>query len=133
MHLMRLRKRFGRTLGSGILNRVHFVRNLSPERYYRLLRVVDVVLDTPHYSSSLTGFDAFGFALPVVTEPGPMMVQRYAAGLYEAMGPALNWCVRTRRSTRRLRTDWARTTNTGISFGNRSLIAPRVCSPIGLL
>jgi predicted O-linked N-acetylglucosamine transferase (SPINDLY family) len=43
-------------------------------------------LDPPHYSSSLTGYDAFSLGLPVVTLPGELMVQRYALALYRKMG-----------------------------------------------
>ncbi len=46
------------------------------------------MLDPPHYSSSLTGYDAFALALPVVTLPGTFNVERYALALYRKMGIA---------------------------------------------
>lgn len=81
-----LRTRLAASLGSTLARRVLFVPSQEPSGYYRLLRTMDVVLDTPSYSASLTGYDAFHFGIPVVTLPGPHMVQRYALGLYTVMG-----------------------------------------------
>lgn len=83
-----LQDRFSRTLGDAFPKRIHFVPSLDAEGYYRLLSLMDVVLDTPVYSASLTGYDAFAYGIPIVTMPGRHMVQRYAAGLYERMGVA---------------------------------------------
>jgi protein O-GlcNAc transferase len=82
-----LQTRFQKTLGPAA-QRVLFVPPQSPPEYYRWLSLADVLLDPPHYSSSLTGYDAFSLGLPVVTLPGPLMVQRYALGLYRKMGLA---------------------------------------------
>jgi predicted O-linked N-acetylglucosamine transferase (SPINDLY family) len=73
-------------LGETLARRVVFVPSQNPANYYRLLSLMDVVLDTPAYSASLTGYDAFAFGIPVVTMPGSQMVQRYAHGLYTKMG-----------------------------------------------
>jgi len=82
----RLRARWARTLGEPLLRRVLFLPSQSPADYYRLLRLADAVLDSPCYSASLTGYDAFALGVPLVTLPGPHMVQRYALGLYRRMG-----------------------------------------------
>ncbi len=80
-----LRLRFDKTLGRAA-SRVVFLPPQRPADYYRLLSLADVLLDPPHYSSSLTGYDAFALGLPLVTLPGDLMVQRYALGLYRKMG-----------------------------------------------
>ena len=77
--------RFNKGLGPAA-SRVIFTSPQAPGDYYRLLSLADVLLDPPHYSSSLTGYDAFSLGLPVVTLPGELMVQRYALGLYRKMG-----------------------------------------------
>jgi len=82
----RLQARWQRTLGEKLCRRVGFLPSQQPHDYYRLLSVVDVVLDTPSYSASLTGYDAFALGVPVVTLPGRHMVQRYTLGLYRRMG-----------------------------------------------
>jgi len=80
-----LQSRFNKTLGSAA-SRVIFMSPQAPGDYCRLLSLADALLDPPHYSSSLTGYDAFSLGLPVVTLPGELMVQRYALGLYRKMG-----------------------------------------------
>ena len=81
-----LRARLARSLGETLSKRVLFVPTQKPPDYYRLLSLMDVVLDTPVYSASLTGYDALGLGVPIVTLPGAQMVQRYAHGLYTQMG-----------------------------------------------
>lgn len=80
-----LQARFQRTLARAA-ERVILIPPQSPDEYYRLLSLAEVLLDAPHYSSSLTGYDAFSLGLPLVTLPGGLMVQRYALGLYRKMG-----------------------------------------------
>lgn len=82
----RLKARWQRTLGQALLQRVIFLPSQEPRDYYRLLSLADAVLDAPCYSASLTGYDAFALGVPLVTLPGPYMVQRYALGLYRRMG-----------------------------------------------
>jgi predicted O-linked N-acetylglucosamine transferase (SPINDLY family) len=81
-----LRARLADALGETLAARVLFVPKQTPPDYYRLLSLADVVLDTPAYSASLTGYDAFSLGVPIVTLPGQYMVQRYARGLYSQMG-----------------------------------------------
>ncbi|MFV1980797.1 MAG: hypothetical protein ACC655_06560 [Rhodothermia bacterium] len=82
-----LRKRFERTLGATV-RRLIFLPAQEPAAYCRMLSLVDVVLDPPHYSSGWTGYDAFSLALPVVTLPGQFSVERLAMALHRKMGIA---------------------------------------------
>lgn len=84
--MARLKARWQRTLGDALLRRLLFLPAQEPRDYYRLLSLADVVLDAPSYSASLTGYDAFALGIPLVTLPGPHMVQRYAMGLYRRIG-----------------------------------------------
>jgi len=81
-----LKTRLNRTLGARGLQRVRWLPPLNESSYHRLMAACDVVLDAPTYSASLTGFDALGLGVPLVTKPGALMVQRYALGLYRAIG-----------------------------------------------
>lgn len=78
--------RLRKTLGPGVAERVAFAPNLPARDYYRLFTLADVILDAPHYSTSLTGFDACSFGIPIVTWPGPRKVERYAQGIYRKIG-----------------------------------------------
>ena len=81
-----LHDRLRKTLGSRVVDRVAFAPNLAPKDYCRLFTLADVILDAPHYSTSLTGFDACSFGIPIVTWPGPRKVERYAQGIYRKIG-----------------------------------------------
>jgi len=81
-----LQARLERTLGREFCRRVIWLPSQSVGDYYRLLSAADVVLDSPAYSGSLTGFDALGLGIPVVTFPGRFMVQRYMQGFYRLLG-----------------------------------------------
>jgi predicted O-linked N-acetylglucosamine transferase (SPINDLY family) len=84
--VQRLQARWAKTLGEALCRRIIWLPSQPVPEYYRLLRVVDVVLDSPAYSSSLTGLDALALGVPVVTLPGPLMVQRYMHGFYTLLG-----------------------------------------------
>lgn len=81
----KLRRRMEGNLGV-VFRRVYFRSAMPVAEYYRLLRLATVVLDTPVYASCLTAYDAFSMGVPVLTQPGPLAVQCYAAGLYRRMG-----------------------------------------------
>ncbi len=83
-----LRARWERTLGAALLRRVIFLPSQKPRAYHQLLSLATLVLDAPHYSASLTGWDAFSLGVPIVTLPGRRKVERYALGLYRRMGIA---------------------------------------------
>jgi len=81
----RLVRRFRATLGSTLLKRMIFFPNLPANQYYRLFSLANVVLDTPNYSASLTGFDAVSLGVPIVTMPGVRKVERYAYAIYRKL------------------------------------------------
>lgn len=82
----RLVRRFRATLGPTLLKRMIFFPNLPANQYYRLFSLANVVLDTPNYSASLTGFDAVSLGVPIVTLPGIRKVERYAYAIYRKLG-----------------------------------------------
>jgi predicted O-linked N-acetylglucosamine transferase (SPINDLY family) len=73
-------------LGPVLMERIHFLEAMPPARYYALLSLATLVVDTPCYAGSLTAYDSFSVGAPVLTQPGPLAVQCYAAGLYRRMG-----------------------------------------------
>ena len=81
-----LRGRFERKLGAELAKRILFLPTGSNNEYLRLLGLMDAVLDIPSYSGALTGYDALGLGIPVVTLPGRLMVERYVFGFYQRMG-----------------------------------------------
>lgn len=81
-----LKERLSQYLPSSHFNRLRFIPTMSPQRLMGMLAASDVVLDSPVYSGSLTAYDAFSLAIPVVTMPGPLAIQCYASGLYRRMG-----------------------------------------------
>ncbi len=80
-----LKERFTKSIGKAHC-RILFLPSRKPSEYYQLLSLADAVLDPPHYSSALTGYDALGLTIPVVTLPGQYNVERYALGLHRKMG-----------------------------------------------
>ncbi len=82
----RLQARLSRRWGKALMRRVVFFASIPNEIFYRLMAVTDVVLDSPVYAGDLTTHDAFSFGIPVVTQKGPLLVQRYTSGLYEMAG-----------------------------------------------
>ncbi len=82
----RLRARLRMHLGEQLAKRILFLPSQPIGDYLRLLSLATAVLDTPNYSTALTGYDSFGLGIPVVTLPGKYMLQRYALGFYRQMG-----------------------------------------------
>lgn len=66
--------------------RVRFLPTLPQERFARLLGLVDVLLDTPHFGSGNTLFEALAVGTPIVTWPGAFMRGRLVAGVYRWLG-----------------------------------------------
>lgn len=78
----RLRKNLGKTLMKRVV-----LQPLMPHGHYRkFLSVATCVLDSPIYAGDLTTHDAFDYDVPVVTQEGPYLVQKYTSGLYRSMG-----------------------------------------------
>lgn len=81
-----LQQRLTQSLGSRLCKRLHYVPAMPLDKYYRLLQMVTVILDSPAYAGGITAYDAFSFGIPVVTKPGELAVQNYTAALYRRMG-----------------------------------------------
>ncbi len=85
-HLAKLlRDRFIRTFPD-VIDRVRFLPRMPKRKYFSFLQVVDVLLDTPHFTGGFTSLLAFAFGIPIVTQPGPFMCGRLTLGLYKQMG-----------------------------------------------
>ena len=80
-----LRDRFMRTLPD-VMDRVRFLPRMGKKEYFSFLQVVDVLLDTPHFTGGFTSLLAFAFGIPIVTWPGQFMYGRLTLGLYKQMG-----------------------------------------------
>jgi predicted O-linked N-acetylglucosamine transferase (SPINDLY family) len=78
-------ERLCRSLGQELFRRVRFVPLLPLDVYKKYLTVVTCVLDFPVYAGDLTTHDAFCQGVPVVTQEGKLLVQRYTSGLYRTM------------------------------------------------
>jgi predicted O-linked N-acetylglucosamine transferase (SPINDLY family) len=70
-----------------VLSRLHFIDRMSAEKYLALVKTVDVILDTFHYTGGAnTNYDAFAAGTPVVTLPTNMHRGRYTCAAYQQMG-----------------------------------------------
>ncbi len=78
-------ERLRKTLSPDIFKRIIVRPSLPYEKYQKLLTCVDSILDSPIYVGDLTTHDAFERGIPVVTQMGDLLVQRYTGGLYRAM------------------------------------------------
>jgi predicted O-linked N-acetylglucosamine transferase (SPINDLY family) len=81
MFVARLRS----SLGTELFKRVCILPQLSLEMYRKHLSVATCVLDSPVYAGDLTTHDALCQGVPVVTQNGNLLVQRYTSGLYRTM------------------------------------------------
>lgn len=78
----RMADRMERNLGETLMRRVHLLTSLPRHAYRDMLSLSTCVLDSPVYAGDLTTHDALQLGVPVVTQPGPLLVQNYTAGLY---------------------------------------------------
>ncbi len=78
-------ERMKKTFSPDSFRRLIVRPSLPYEKYRRLLPAVSCVLDSPIYVGDLTTHDAFERGVPVVTQMGELLVQRYTGGLYRAM------------------------------------------------
>ena len=65
---------------------VRILPRLNHADYLRFNTVVDVMLDTPHWSGGRTSFDALACGLPVVTLPGAFSRGRQTYGMLREIG-----------------------------------------------
>jgi protein O-GlcNAc transferase len=69
-----------------VLARVRFLPFCDHTRYLGLLRMADVVLDTPHFGGGNSSLEAIAMGAPVVTLPGAYARSRYTYANYRRMG-----------------------------------------------
>lgn len=74
-----------------VASRIHFIPRQNYNDYLNLLGLADVILDTPHYSGSITTHEALALGTPIVTLTAPLFRGRVTIGCYEAMG--MNDCI----------------------------------------
>lgn len=82
----RLKQRFARTLPD-VIERLRFLSFLSIPNFVELLRLGDVVIDTPRFGGGTTSLEALAVGTPVVTWPGELLRQRSTFAMYNSM----NW------------------------------------------
>lgn len=80
-----LRERFARTMPD-VSGRIVFVPRLSGDKFTELLKISDVLLDTPYFGGGNTSWEAFAAGAPVVTMERPLMRERITPVLYRMMG-----------------------------------------------
>jgi len=81
-----LRSRFVKSIPD-VAARIHFLPRMPAEQFQQLLRLADVVLDTPHYGGGAnTTADVLGQGLPLVTWAGEFHRGRWATACYRRMG-----------------------------------------------
>jgi hypothetical protein len=68
------------------MDRVRFLGRLDEDDFNGLLRLADVVLDTPHFNGMNTSLQAFAMGSPVVTLPQAFQRGRHVLGMYRRMG-----------------------------------------------
>ncbi|MDR2757325.1 MAG: tetratricopeptide repeat protein [Planctomycetaceae bacterium] len=78
-------ERIRQNLGEYLFRRVILFPLLSHEQYRKFYSVVTCVLDSPVYAGDLTAHDALEYNVPIVTQQGTLLVQRYTSGLYRMM------------------------------------------------
>ena len=66
-----------------VVDRIEFVPHQSYEDYLNLMKVVDVLLDTVHYSGGTTSYEGIAMGTPIVTLPGEFMRGRMTYGCYQ--------------------------------------------------
>ena len=81
----RLRTRLARTVPEAA-SRLYFLPFMAFARFMQLLRLADVVLDTPHFNGMNSSLQAFAVGAPVVTLPGRFQRGRHTQAMYRHMG-----------------------------------------------
>lgn len=81
----RLQARFARTLPD-VAARLRYLPHQTMPEFVALLRLADVLLDTPAFNGGTTSFEALAVGTPIVTLPGEFFRQRVTYGMYKWMG-----------------------------------------------
>lgn len=79
------RRRMLQNVGPKNARRLLFLPRTAPQRYMQIMAASDMVLESPVYSTSLSGFDALYLGKPLITQEGARLIERYAAANYRAM------------------------------------------------
>ena len=79
------RRRMIQNVGIKNFRRLLFLPRTNNKRFLQFYAIADMVLDSPAYSTSLSGFDAIYFGKPIITQEGNSLVERYAIANYHAM------------------------------------------------
>ncbi len=79
-------QRLQHNLGDALFKRVRLVAHLPLNEYKKYVAASTCLLDSPVYAGDLTTHDAFENGVPVVTQNGELLVQRYTSGLCSLMG-----------------------------------------------
>ncbi len=70
-----------------IIDRVHFLPRMDEVEYLNLISLVEVILDTLHYTGGAnTTYDAFAAGTPIVTLPTEFHRGRYTTAAYRQIG-----------------------------------------------
>ena len=80
-----LRDRFSCTFPD-VIDRVRFLPVMPTNDCLSLLKIADVILDTPYFGGGNTSLESFACGVPVVTWPGEFMRDRLTLALYKQMG-----------------------------------------------
>ncbi len=80
-----LRDRFSCTFPE-VIDRVRFLPVMPTNDCLSLLKIDDVILDTPYFGGGNTSLESFACGVPVLTWPGEFMCDRLTLALYKQMG-----------------------------------------------
>ena len=69
-----------------VFDRVRFLPMMPTKDFLSLLKLADVILDTPYFSGGSTSLESFACGAPIVTWPGEFMRDRLTLALYKQMG-----------------------------------------------
>lgn len=81
-----LKKRLSRVMPDSIVGRIRFMDPLPFADYIAMLKLVDVVLDTPHFSGGNSSLEALAVGAAVVTLPSPFLKGRLTYAWYQRLG-----------------------------------------------
>jgi predicted O-linked N-acetylglucosamine transferase (SPINDLY family) len=69
-----------------VFDRVRFLPMMPAKDFLSLLKIADVILDTPYFGGGCTSLESFACGAPIVTWPGAFMRDRLTLALYKQMG-----------------------------------------------
>nr|MCH9652389.1 tetratricopeptide repeat protein [Planctomycetota bacterium] len=78
-------ERFNKSF-SDVVDRIHWVRGMSIEKFLNLIYISDVMLDPIHFGGGNTAYQSMAIGTPVVTLPAKYMRGRGMLAVYKKMG-----------------------------------------------